>query len=149
MIAKMRYKDLTTTLKYLKIQVIESIPFAAEKCPAFKNDPKALFNWLKMWTRYKNDPDGIELLQTMQTLWANGGQGDCDCFVITTLACLVVNGYKDIDVVLVGRSRRHAVHIYTQVCVNGQTYILDLTNRYFDHERSYPFKQVLPFKLTF
>lgn len=149
MVDKLLYTDLTTTLKYLKIQVIDSIPFAAENCPNFRNNPKGLFYWLKGWLRYQDDPKGVELLQTMQTLWNNGGLGDCDCFVITTIACLLVNDFKDINVVLVGRNRRNAVHIYTQVIQDGKPYILDLTNTYFDHERnSYNYKQVLPFKFS-
>lgn len=148
MVKKLYYDNLTTTLKYLKIQVIDSIEFAAENCPNFEDNPKGLFTWLKGWVRYQNDPKGVELLQTMQTLWANNGRGDCDCFVITTLACLCVCGFKDIEVVLVGRTPLNAVHIYTQVTYAGKTYILDLTNRYFDHERKYPYKQILPFKLN-
>lgn len=140
---KMPYPGLTKTLKYLKIQAIESIPFAAEKCPMFTN-PRDLFYWLKTWLRYENDPEKTELLQTMQTMWDNGGRGDCDCFVITTIACLYVMGFPSTDVILVGRKPSNAVHIYTQVIYKGEPYILDLTNSLYDYERSYPYKQVLP-----
>lgn len=148
MVKKMPYKDLTQVMKFVKIQILESIPFACEVCPDFPNDsPEKLFNWLKSWVRYKNDPAGVELLQTMQTMYRKGGWGDCDCFTITTVACMVACGYKKIDVILVGRKPTNAVHIYTQCVVNGVRYTFDLTNRNFNTERSYPYKQTLKFKI--
>ncbi len=148
MVKRMPYKNLTVTMKYLKLQVLDSIPFACEKCPEISpENPAALFKWLKSWCRYKNDPPGIELLQSMQTMYRNGGRGDCDCFTITTVACMVACGFKEINVILVGRNKRNAVHIYTQCVVNGKRYTLDLTNNTFDRERSYPYKQTLRFKV--
>jgi hypothetical protein len=144
---QMPYKDLNYTLKCIKIQIIDSIPFAAKMCPDFKS-PEKIFNWLKGWTRYENDPKGVELLQTMQTLWAQGGKGDCDCFVITTIACLLVCGFNNIKVALVGRTPTNAVHIYTVCTWNGKQYIMDLTNTYINQERYYPYKQLLNFKLN-
>jgi len=148
MVERMPYKSLTVTLKYLKLQVLDSIPFACEVCPEISSDdPEALFNWLKSKCTFKNDPPGVELLQTMQTMFSRGGYGDCDCFTITTVACMVACGFKYIDVILVGRKKRNAVHIYTQCVVNGRRYTLDLTNRNFNTERSYPFRQTLRFKI--
>lgn len=144
MVAEMKYVDLNHALYHLKIQVIDSIPFACNMCPDYSGDLPGLFRWLKSWTKYKLDPNNTELFQTMQTLWANNGEGDCDCFVITTLACLWVCGFRNIQVALVGRDKRNAVHIYT-IC-NGK--VLDLTNREFDQERPYPYKQLLTFKLN-
>lgn len=145
---KLPYKDLTQVMRYLKLQILDSIPFACEVCPEFpSNDPRALFDWLKTWTQYKNDPQGIEYLQCMQTLWDNEGRGDCDCFTITTVACLAACGYKNIEVILVGREKKRAVHIYVQTIVDGTRYTLDLTNRDFNKEREYPFKQKLKFKI--
>jgi len=144
----MSYKDLTQVMQFMKIQILESVPFACQVCPDFSNDsPEKLFNWLKNWVRYKNDPFGVELLQTMQTMYRKGGWGDCDCFTISTIACMIACDYKHIDVVLVGRNRSNAVHIFTQCVINGKRYTFDLTNKHFNTERKYPFKQTLRFKI--
>ena len=148
MVAKMPYKNLTQVMKFVKIQILESVPFACEVCPDFSPEhPEKLFDWLKSWVKYLNDPKGVELLQTMQTMYNRGGYGDCDCFTITTVACMYACGYRHIDVILVGRKPNNAVHIYTQCVINGERYTFDLTNRYFDTERKYPYKQVLRFKI--
>jgi hypothetical protein len=62
-------------------------------------DVEQIFNHLKSRTTYKEDPEGIELLQSMWSLfddnyWGKAGTGDCDCFTITSCAVLLVNGYK-------------------------------------------------------
>lgn len=150
---KKKYKSLDDTLKHLKLQVIESVPFAEKVCPQFDN-PEDLFYWLKGKVKYKNDPAGIELLQTMQTMfrgryWGVPGWGDCDCFVITTLACMIVQGWEDIDIALVGRKRSVPVHIYTIIYWNGERKVFDLTNRDFDHERdTYNYIQEIPVPWT-
>ena len=58
-----------------------------------------IFNHLKSHFVYKEDPKGIELLQSMPSLfqdnyWGIAGAGDCDCATITSCAVLLVNGYK-------------------------------------------------------
>lgn len=136
---KKKYKSLDDTLKHLKLQVIESVPFAEQVCPKFDN-PEELFYWLKGKLKYKNDPAGTELLQTMQTMfrghyWGVPGWGDCDCFVITTLACMIVQGWDEISIALVGRKRAAPVHIYTIIDWNGERQVFDLTNRDYNHER--------------
>lgn len=146
MVALLDYVDLKTTLQYLKIQVFDSIEFAAKTCPEF-NNPKELFNWLKSKTKYTPDGEN-EYIQTMQTLFANGGRGDCDCYVVTALACFYVLGWTDCRVVLTGRNKRNAVHIYTMVKHAGEWYIFDLTNSKFDYERHYPYYQILNFKFN-
>lgn len=144
MILKQKYKSLDETLGYLKIQVIDSIPYASQVCPKVK-DPRELFRWLKSKVRYQNDPAGTELLQTMPTMFRNGGRGDCDCFVITTLACLIVNGFTDIKIILVGRRRAFPVHIYTIVYEDGKRIVFDLTNKRYNYERpGYNYFQELP-----
>lgn len=144
MILKKKYESLDDTLAYLKIQVIDSLEFASKTCPDFK-DPRELFSWLKKRVRYQNDPKGIEYLQTMQTLFKNGGLGDCDCFVITTLACMIVNDWQGVSIALVGRSKSYPVHIYTVIDWNGERKVFDLTNNRFNYERpGYNYIQELP-----
>jgi hypothetical protein len=148
-ILKKKYKDLNETLRYLKVQVQESIPFACAVIPSWVATPDDLFDWLKGKVKYKSDPKGIELLQTMQTMfrgkyWGVPGRGDCDCFTITTLACAICLGWDDIYIGLVGRSRSHPVHIYTIVHWEGERLVFDLTNKRLGQERSYPFIQEVP-----
>jgi hypothetical protein len=153
--ARMPYVDINHTLKSLKGQVVDGLPFALNECPKF-NTPEELFYWLKPKTRYKKDPDGIELLQSLPTLLGEGnyhgekGRGDCDCFTIAALTLLVANGFENLYVILVGRNRFTPVHIYCGLLdEKGVFRILDLTNRLFDTERPYPFKQHLPFRVKF
>lgn len=144
-----KYKDLNHTLKNMKLQVMDSLPFAMEYLPRFR-DPEELFYFLKRRVKYRNDPPGTELLQSMQTLlsgdyWGIKGAGDCDCFTIATLASAITQGWDNIYIALVGRERSHPVHIYTVIYWNGQRKVLDLTNRAFNHERdSYRFIQEVP-----
>jgi len=146
-VAKYKYKDIDHTLKQLRRQVVDSYDFAYQTCPEFDN-PEDLFYWLKTQVIYKNDPPGVEYLQTMETLYSNdkynrAGEGDCDCFVITTLACLKVSGWDDVFIILAGRHKDRPSHIYSGVGVNGDVRYLDLTNPYYDMERKYKFKQIL------
>lgn len=149
---KQRYKSLNHALKYLKVQVLESLPYASTECPKLKS-PEAIFTYLKSRTCYKHDPKGIELFQTLPTLMENNfhgkpGAGDCDCFTIAALALLVANGFDKCGIVLVGRNPNVPVHIYAYVDYNGTREYLDLTNKYYNFERSYPYKQSIPLVLT-
>jgi len=148
MILKQKYKDINDTLKHIKIQISDGVPFALSKCPAFK-DPEELFTWLKKRVTYKNDPKGIELLQTLPTLlcdnWHNiPGAGDCDCFTISTITLMIAQGWKDIKIILVGRNKNAPVHIYTVIYWKGSRKVLDLTNKKYNQERTYPLIQELP-----
>ncbi len=153
MITKYPYKNINDTLRKLKQQVIDGLPFALNECPKFET-PEQIFYWLKRRTRYKNDPRGIELLQTLPTLLTNNwhgvnGTGDCDCFTISALTLLTANGFKNLYVVLVGRSSKIPVHIYCGYIdkFDGTFKVFDLTNNNFDVERNYPFKQHLKFNI--
>jgi len=150
----MAYRDLDHALKHLRLQVIEGIPYAQTHTPALKSTTQ-VFNWLKARTKYKNDPKGTELFQTLPTLLENNwhgvtGAGDCDCFTIATLTLLLANGFKNCGIVLVGRNPLNAVHIYSYVIDrDGKKKYLDLTNRRYNYERpGYNFYQEIPFKLT-
>ena len=147
------YTDINRTIHLLREQVIDSIPTAVEVCPKFRN-PEELFKWLRLATRYKNDPEGYELIQSMHTLLTpfthrtghhyGPGQGDCDCFTVTTLACLYVQGpewQEDMGLYLLGRSKKAPVHIYSYVNWNGEELVMDLTRPYINDAKDYPLWQ--------
>jgi hypothetical protein len=144
MILKKPYKDISETMIYLKVQIVESIDFALDVCPKF-DTPEKLWFWLKNKLTFESDAPGVEHLRTMQSLARNGWRGDCDCFTITTVACMIVQGWDNINIDLVGRSRSHPVHIYTDIVWNGKRKVLDFTNPSFNFERSgYAYRQRLP-----
>jgi hypothetical protein len=147
---KKEYTDIIDTMHYIKVQIKDSIPYARRKCPKFKT-PEDLFYWLKDNTYYKNDPQNIELLQSMQTLFEDNyhdikGAGDCDCFVITSCACFIRNGWK-FKICLVGREKKAPVHIYTLVNFKGKEIPFDLTNAHYGEERPYKYIQEIPIKI--
>lgn len=149
---KKKYVDINDTLKAIKTQVIDGLPYASKTLPIIKT-PEQLWNYLKPKLIYESDPPNIELLQTYQTLMVNNfhnipGAGDCDCFSIATLTCGIICDFKNMDVLLVGRDRLCPVHIYTQIKFAGKTYILDFTQPKFNSERFYPYKQKIPVKWT-
>jgi len=145
----LEYPSLSQTLVFLKLQVFDSLNFAEEFLPKKKLYPYQIFNFLKKRITYKNDVDGIEQLQTMQTLFSlnnvhkNIGFGDCDCFTITALASLYVKNYKDLKVILAGRNKVNPCHIYVKV--DGSNF--DLTEKKFNKARYYPYLQELTFTL--
>lgn len=145
---RQEYKDIDDTMKHIKIQIIDSLKYAKTKVPPM-NSPEQCFWWLKKRTSYKNDPSGTELLQTLPTLLENNyhgrsGSGDCDCFTIALTSILIANNFKNIKIVLVGRSKKTPVHIYVCIYQKGKRKVLDLTNKEPLFERSYPYKQELP-----
>jgi len=146
-----KYTDINRTVYLLREQVIDSVPTAYELCPKFDN-PEQLFKWLRLNTQYKNDPEGVELIQSMETLlspyqhssghYYAPGRGDCDCFTVTTLACIYVQGWpEEFGLYLLGRSKRAPVHIYSWVHWNGEEVILDLTRPYINDAKEYPLYQ--------
>ena len=147
-----KYPGLQNSLYHFKIQVLQSIDYMNKVLPDSVQTPENIYNWLKLRTTYVHDGDN-EIFQTAQTLFENNihglsGAGDCDCFSIAALAALSSRGYKNIGIVLVGRTPKNAVHIYVYCKTEGKTQILDLTNKNFNFERYYPFKQFIPFKVT-
>ena len=130
------------------MQVIDSLPYA-RSLRKFDN-PKTLFYYLKERTTYKNDPAGVEYLQTLPTLLKDAaGQGDCDCFVIALLALCWVQGadWHTLQVTLAGRNKKNPVHICCSIKWFGEWYEMDLTQRDFNSIRKYPFTQKLNFKI--
>src|SRR5438105_12636965 len=136
---KIPYQNINDTLKNLKVQVIDSLPYAKDVVPQFAY-PNDLFHWLKNNTVYRNDPKNTELLQTMQTMFEGGypgyspGQGDCDCFVIACLASCWVQGagWHNLEVTLAGRDKIAPVHTWSGINFGGQYYEMDLTQQEFE-----------------
>ena len=150
MILKKKYVSLNETLSAMRLQIAEGIPFAKEWAPALSN-PNDLFLWLKPQLIYKNDPPGIELLQTLPTLikdnyYGVAGMGDCDCFCIAALTTAFVQNWPrstQYYIVLAGRNPKNAVHIWVEIEYNGKNYIIDLTNPLPGQKRPYPITQRL------
>jgi hypothetical protein len=141
------YTDINATMRGIRTQVIDSLNYCAAEMPTF-NDPESMFKALKNMITYKNDPPGVELLQSVPTLfennyWGKRGAGDCDCFSILVLAMCVVHGWNKQQIVLAGRSKLAPVHIWTRVCFNNKWYDIDLTEPYFNQRRDYKFVQYL------
>lgn len=142
------YKDINQVLRGIRRQIIDSVEYCYNNFPVFAN-PKQLFNYLKTRTTFKDDPNGVELLQQVPTLFENNyhgipGAGDCDCFTVLSCAAFIAQGWGNFDIVLTGRNKRTPVHIYTYINWNGDRYCFDLTEPYFNAERKYPYKQILP-----
>lgn len=141
------YTDINATMRGIRTQVIDSLNYCAAEMPTF-NDPESMFKALKNMINYKNDPPGVELLQSVPTLfennyWGKRGAGDCDCFSILVLSMCVVHGWNKQQIVLAGRSKLAPVHIWTRVCFNNKWYDIDLTEPYFNQRRDYKFVQYL------
>jgi len=136
----------------MKGQIVESGAYGLSEVKPL-DTPEAVFNWLKLRTTYKHDPKNIELFQTLETLLDNNfhgvpGAGDCDCFTIAALGLLIANGMDNCGIVLAGRSPLYPVHIWAYCDYKGKRFNLDLTNRYFDQTRPYPYLQYIPLRLT-
>lgn len=143
------YQSLSHTLKLLKLQVIDSLPYVFDfvtKTYSAEN----LFKQLKKQVTFKNDPPGVEYIQSMQTLfYKNNGLGDCDCFSVAALASLYRCGFDPLYVCLAGKSKMQPTHIYVEVYDPKKDAIcpFDLTNPIYNYERPYNFKQRIPFKI--
>lgn len=148
---KKKYVDINDTLRHIRLQVKEGIPWAEDNVPLFIN-PVDLYYWLRIRTHYKLDPDGIELLQSADTLMSDAnyhgtpGCGDCDCFSILTLTALNVQKFKGKPwIKLAGRSKEYPVHIWAGIDYKGEEIALDLTERKPGQERKYPYVQKIYF----
>ena len=145
-ISREKYKNINHTLKGLRTQIIDSLDFCADNNFYFQ-DPREMYYNILPLIKYKNDPPGIELIQTAQTLLANNyhgtpGAGDCDCFTVLTCAIGCLNNWKQ-RIVLCGKTKSGPVHIFSQVFWQGKWYTLDLTARLFNTHKKYKFYQYL------
>lgn len=151
MILLKEYESLEDVLLHIKYQVRDSINYAKDNIPIFR-DPAELFYWLHDRVTYLSDPTTVELIMTMETMMTGSrtgtpGAGDCDDFTITGLASLIASGFVKNKIVLTGKSSTTPVHIYISTFYAGSWYTFDLTNSKFNQERKYNFRQELVFKL--
>lgn len=145
-----KYTTLRRVLELMKLQVADSLQYATDHSPTLTT-PKEVWDWLKPQLHFEDDEKGFEDLKSMETLMERDkGYGDCDCFVVTTLAVLIVNNFSDIAIVMVGATKTAPTHIYSQVTFNGQRIILDFTNPKYNMERTsgrrgrYKYRQIVP-----
>ncbi len=148
MIADYKYKDINQVMRGIRQQIIDSVEWCYNNVPVFDN-PMELYNYFLPRITFVEDPKGVELLQTAQTLFENNyhgipGAGDCDCFTILGTASFIAQGWGGIDIDLAGRNKWNAVHIYNEIKFDGEYYVFDLTEKRFNKERYYPYKQILP-----
>ena len=141
------YTDINATMRGIITQVKDSISWTCENLPEYRN-PEQMFNNLKTLITYRNDPPGVELLQSVQTLfennyWGKSGAGDCDCFSILALTVCLCNGWNDLEIVLAGRSKLAPVHIWTRVKHSGKWFDIDLTQPFINSVRPYKHVQRL------
>jgi hypothetical protein len=144
-VLRVPYTDINATMEGIRTQVLDSLFYCKNEMPRFK-DPESMFNNLRQMITYKNDPPGVELLQTVGTLFNDNyhgipGAGDCDCFSILVLSMCAVHGWNDQRIILAGRTKLAPVHIWTQVKFNGVWYDMDLTQTYFNTSRKYKYIQ--------
>lgn len=130
----------------MAVQIRDSIDFANDFLPA-RTTSLEIWSILKDNLIYKNDPPGIELLQSFPSLmndnyWGIPGAGDCDCFVIAALACAKARGIPA-RAVIVGNSSNNPTHIYCQM-FDGSKYIdFDLVSSTYGTTKAYKNKQII------
>jgi len=100
-----------------------------------------LFALLKQHTTYRNDPPGVELLQSMPTLMHNNyygipGAGDCDCFTIAAVACCKVENIP-VRIVIVGNTEKNPTHVYAEVMDGGRWVAFDLCSPFYGETKKY------------
>jgi len=144
---KIPYTDINATMRGIIQQTVDSLSYCKKEMPRFSS-PEQMFVNLKNMVTYRHDPPGIELLQSVPTLFENNfhgipGAGDCDCFSILLLAMCVVHGWNDQQIVLAGRTKLAPVHIWIRVNYGGTWYDMDLTQPYFNTKREYKYCQYL------
>ena len=115
---KIPYKNIGHTIEMMGKQIQESLDYAEDFTPRDTN-PKELFWILRQNTTYKNDPPGVELLQSMPSMFEDNyhgvsGAGDCDCFTIAAIACCKAAGIP-CRIVIVGNSPIAPSHVYAEV----------------------------------
>ena len=149
MVLKEKYTTLERTLDAMRVQIQDSLSFARNFVPRGET-PKSLFHLLKQHTTYRNDPPGVELLQSMPTLIKNNfygiaGAGDCDCFTIAAVACCKVEKIP-VRIVIVGNSPKNATHVYCEVLDGGRWVPFDLVNEFYGQTKKYRYLSVIKVK---
>jgi len=137
---KEKYTTLQRTLDCMQTQIEESLSFARNFVPRGET-PRSLFALLKQHTTYRNDPPGVELLQSMPTLMHNNyygipGAGDCDCFCIAAVASCKVENIP-VRIVIVGNTEKNPTHVYCEVLDNGRWTAFDLCSPFYGETKKY------------
>lgn len=140
------YKSIKHTMREFGRQIAASVPYARNWMPV-TDSPKDMFWILKQHTTYKNDPPGVELLQSMPSLmddnyWGIPGAGDCDCFTITAVACAVAN-HIPVRICIVGNDSQGPSHVYCEMKDNGQWVPFDLVNAFYGETKPYRNKKII------
>jgi len=143
-----KYTNIDEVLHWVIEQAKAGIPYCEEKFPPFA-DPAQMYYYFRDRVTFHNDPPGIELIQSPGTMFEDNyfgipGAGDCDCFVTLLLSACWANGWDRTAILLYGRSNRHPSHISMCVIYDGEPYYMDLTEKKFNVERNYPYRQKLP-----
>jgi hypothetical protein len=140
------YKSLDDTLKQMSRQVAYSLDYADKFLPR-DTTPLEIWSILKPNLTYKNDPPGIELLQSFPSLmednyWGTTGMGDCDCFTIAAMACAYSRNIP-VRAVVVGNDKTAPSHIYCQMWDGSRWVDFDLVNSDYGFTKPYKHKQIL------
>jgi len=143
---KIPYKSLDHTLKAMAVQIADSLDYADKFLPV-ETSVDEIWRILKDNLIYKNDPPGVELLQSFPTLmednyWGTPGAGDCDCFTIAAISCAVVRGFPS-RAVVVGNVKEAPSHIYAELWDGSKWVIFDLVNTTLGEAKSYKYVQRL------
>ena len=138
------YVSLQDVLNKIVQQAKKDIIWLSGQIPAQIDNAQNLYYYLKSVTTYKDDPEDTELIQSPKSLFTKNwygvpGMGDCDCFSCLSISALLAIGYKpkQINIILVGRKPKEAVHIYVEV----DNMPFDLTNTFFGEIRKYNYFQ--------
>jgi len=149
------YINLKDVLYQIGNQAKKDVDFFQKKLPQYITTPQELFLYLSTLTSFKDDPPNVELIQGPKNLfqknyWGVPGQGDCDCLTTLSICCFLATQIlpvSSIEIVLAGRNKKDAVHIYLSVKdQNGLWYAFDLTEPNFGIKRKYPYLQKIPLK---
>lgn len=147
MYIQLPYKDIAQVMPYIRIQIRDSVPYARKHFSGF-DSAADLYRELKRITQFEYDPDDMELLQESKTLFEDNwhgipGAGDCDCFTITAIAALLINGF-DPYIILAGNGRSQPSHIYAGFLGRDNVVVpFDLTEKYCGQRRTYKYYQLI------
>lgn len=111
------------------------------------NSIEEMFEDLKKYCIYHDDPINIELIQRPRTLFSNlnelgkPGRGDCDDFTTAALCAAMAYNYPA-RVVLAGRNATNPVHVYLEVYDQEEKRWIpfDLTAPELGEVKYYPYK---------
>jgi hypothetical protein len=143
---KVPYQNIAHTIDMMQRQIEESLDYAEDFTPR-NTTPKELFWIMRNNLTYKNDPPGVELLQSFPSMMEDNfhgkpGAGDCDCFTIAAVACCKAAGIP-CRIVIVGNSAIAPSHVYAEVLDNGQWMPFDLVNAYYGETKDYNYKKII------